>query len=29
MLRVETLTSEDELRQVFTVRTLVFARPAL
>jgi acyl dehydratase len=26
MLRVETLTSEDELRQLFTVRTLLFAR---
>jgi acyl dehydratase len=28
MLRVETLTSDDELRQRFTVRTLLFARPA-
>lgn len=27
VLRVETLTSNDELRQLFTVRTLVFARP--
>jgi acyl dehydratase len=27
VLRVETLTSEDELRQLFTVRTLLFARP--
>jgi acyl dehydratase len=27
MLKVETLTSEDELRQLFTVRTLLFARP--
>jgi acyl dehydratase len=27
VLRVETLTSEDELRQRFTVRTLLFARP--
>jgi acyl dehydratase len=27
VLRVETLTSDDELRQLFTVRTLVFARP--
>jgi acyl dehydratase len=27
ILRVETLTSEDELRQRFTVRTLLFARP--
>jgi len=26
-LRVETLTSENELRQRFTVRTLLFARP--
>jgi acyl dehydratase len=26
-LRVETLTHEDELRQLFTVRTLLFARP--
>jgi acyl dehydratase len=28
MLRVETLTSEGELRQKFTVRTLLFAKPA-
>jgi acyl dehydratase len=27
ILKVETLTSEDELRQLFTVRTLLFARP--
>ena len=27
ILRVETLTSENELRQRFTVRTLLFARP--
>ena len=27
MLKVETLTSNDELRQLFTVRTLLFARP--
>ena len=27
ILKVETLTSENELRQLFTVRTLVFARP--
>jgi acyl dehydratase len=27
ILRVETLTSDDELRQLFTVRTLLFARP--
>jgi acyl dehydratase len=27
MLRVETLTSGDEVRQLFTVRTLLFARP--
>lgn len=27
MLKVETLTSEGELRQVFTVRTLLFAKP--
>jgi acyl dehydratase len=27
MLRIETLTSDDEVRQVFTVRTLLFARP--
>ncbi|HEY5230322.1 MAG TPA: MaoC/PaaZ C-terminal domain-containing protein, partial [Galbitalea sp.] len=27
MLKVETLTSDDELRQLFTVRTLLFARP--
>ena len=27
MLRVETLTHENEVRQVFTVRTLLFARP--
>ena len=27
MLRVETLTSDDELRQLFTVRTLLFAKP--
>jgi len=27
ILRVETLTSEGELRQVFTVRTLLFAKP--
>jgi acyl dehydratase len=27
VLRVETLTCEDELRQLFTVRTLVFGRP--
>ena len=26
-LKVETLTSENELRQIFTVRTLAFARP--
>jgi acyl dehydratase len=28
MLKVETLTSEGELRQLFTVRTLLFARPS-
>lgn len=28
ILKVETLTSEDELRQLFTVRTLLFARPS-
>ena len=28
VLRVETLTSEGELRQLFTVRTLLFARPS-
>jgi acyl dehydratase len=27
ILKVETLTSDDELRQLFTVRTLLFARP--
>jgi acyl dehydratase len=27
ILRVETLTDRDELRQLFTVRTLLFARP--
>jgi acyl dehydratase len=27
ILRVETLTSVDELRQLFTVRTLLFTRP--
>jgi acyl dehydratase len=27
VLKVETLTSEDELRQLFTVRTLLFSRP--
>ena len=27
MLRIETMTSEGELRQRFTVRTLLFARP--
>ncbi len=27
ILKVETLTSENELRQLFTVRTLLFARP--
>ncbi|HEX4402758.1 MAG TPA: hypothetical protein VHZ98_15670 [Galbitalea sp.] len=27
ILRVETLTSEEELRQRFIVRTLLFARP--
>jgi acyl dehydratase len=27
VLKVETLTSDDELRQLFTVRTLLFARP--
>jgi acyl dehydratase len=27
MLRVETLTSEGEVRQIFTVRTLLFAKP--
>jgi acyl dehydratase len=28
LLRIETLTAEGELRQLFTVRTLLFARPA-
>jgi acyl dehydratase len=28
MLRVETLTAEGDVRQVFTVRTLLFGRPA-
>ena len=27
MLKIETLTSEGEVRQLFTVRTLLFARP--
>jgi acyl dehydratase len=27
ILKVETLTHDDELRQLFTVRTLLFARP--
>jgi acyl dehydratase len=28
ILKVETLTADDELRQLFTVRTLLFARTA-